>query len=133
MKNTVKIIELFHIVDNIRADITEGETLGIKQIELLLVLLKHKNLSISDIAKQMGVMPSSISGLTDKLLKKGLIHRTYNHIDRRVVTVNLTEKGILLARDLENKQEKILSKMESGLTKEEIHIFNNLLEKINGL
>lgn len=110
----------------------EDETLGIKQIELLLVLINNKNISITEIANIMNVTPPSVSALTEKLIKKELIKRTYNHLDRRVVTVNLTESGELLASNLQKKQEEIIHHMESPLTQDEIHTFNNLLKKMKG-
>jgi DNA-binding MarR family transcriptional regulator len=130
-RESIDLITLCKLVENIKATILEGETLGVKQIDTLLVLVKHKNINITEIANQMNVSPPSVSALTDKLIKKGLIKRTYNQLDRRVVTVNLTESGELLANNLQKKQENIITSIEDVLTKEEIHNFNNLLNKMN--
>ncbi|MED1866020.1 MarR family transcriptional regulator [Fictibacillus nanhaiensis] len=131
-KEPIDLFVLYKLVESIKGAITEGEKLGIKQIDTLLVLLKHQNMSITEIAHKMNVSPPSVSALTDKLIKKELIKRTYNHLDRRVVTVSLTESGRLLARELQQKQHTIISTIEDPLTKEEIHTFNNLLNKLNG-
>lgn len=110
---------------------TDGEPHSFRQINLLLILLKRKDMNISEIAYEMDVSPPSISALTEKLIKKELIQRTHNQVDRRIVTVNLTEKGMFLARDLKNKQKKIINQIETSLTKEELFTFVDLLDRIN--
>jgi DNA-binding MarR family transcriptional regulator len=129
---SIDLFALCKLVENIKENITEGETLGLKQIDTLLVLLKHKNISITNIANQLNVSPPAVSTLTEKLMIKGLIQRTYNHVDRRVVKVNLSENGKILANALQNKQETIRRNIEEPLTKDEIHTFNMLLNKMTG-
>ena len=129
----INLSALTKLVENIKGNMTEGETLGTKQIAALLVLFENKNISITEIANQMNVSPPSVSALTEKLIKKGLIKRAYNQLDRRVVTVNLTGSGELLASKLKKKQENIMSNLQGSLTKEDIHNFNCLLNKMNSL
>ncbi|WP_171005631.1 MarR family transcriptional regulator [Bacillus sp. E(2018)] len=130
-KESIELTSLYRLVDYIRSNITEGETLGFKQIDLLLVLLLHKNLSITEIAYQMDITPPSVSALTDKLIKKDLISRTYNQLDRRVVIINLKEEGKVLAQALKDKQDSIISFLEESLTTEEKHTLNTLIRKLN--
>jgi DNA-binding MarR family transcriptional regulator len=130
-KESIELTALFRLVDHIKSNITDGESLGFKQIDLLLILLLHKSLSITEIAYQMDTTPPSVSALTDKLIKKELITRTYNPLDRRIVIINLTEAGKELARDLKVKQDTIISVLEESLTIEEKHTFNTLLKKLN--
>lgn len=54
----------------------------------------------------MDVMPPFVSALTNTLIKNRLIERAYNQIDRRVVTIQLTETGMLHTKDLKNKQDR---------------------------
>jgi DNA-binding MarR family transcriptional regulator len=129
----INLSALIKLVENIKGNMKEGETLGTKQIDTLLVIFENKNISITEIANEMNVSPPSVSALTEKLINKGLIKRTYNQLDRRVVTVNLTESGELLASSLQKKQEKIISNLQDFLTKEDIHNFNCLLNKMNSL
>jgi len=100
----INLFALTKLVENIKGNMTEGETLGTKQIAALLVLFENKNISITEIANQMNVSPPSVSALTEKLIKKGLIKRAYNQLDRRVVTVNLTGSGELLASKLKKNK-----------------------------
>ncbi|MBH0171479.1 MarR family winged helix-turn-helix transcriptional regulator [Fictibacillus sp. 18YEL24] len=130
-KETMELFTLFKTVEYLKTRMTDGEPHSFRQINLLLILLKRKDMNISEIAYEMDVSPPSISALTEKLIKKELIQRTHNQVDRRIVTVNLTEKGMFLARDLKNKQKKIINQIETSLTKEELFTFVDLLDRIN--
>ncbi|MCA0847302.1 MarR family winged helix-turn-helix transcriptional regulator [Salipiger thiooxidans] len=45
------------------------------------------------LATQMGVTQATITGLVDKLVKDGLVHRAQSSLDRRQINVVLSERG----------------------------------------
>jgi DNA-binding MarR family transcriptional regulator len=62
-----------------------------------------KGISIMDIKKRMVDKMSNVGRLVEKLQQKGFVERLESPNDRRVIFVNLTEKGIdLLAEILAN-------------------------------
>lgn len=110
-------------------------------------LLMHRNLSSTamlmlytlwifgpsqtkTIAKRLQLATSSVTSLTNTLEKKGLVFRSYQPKDRRLVLVNLKAEGIDLLTALSeevNKRGQVLTKK---LSKEEIDLVNQLLYKM---
>jgi DNA-binding MarR family transcriptional regulator len=67
------------------------------QLSCLLALQEYGPLSLSKLAKYILVKPSTVTGIIDRLEQKGLVRRERSLLDRRVVTINLTEAGEALA------------------------------------
>lgn len=67
------------------------------QLNCLLALYENGPLPPSQIAKHMMVKSSTVTGVIDRLEQKGLVKRTRNSPDRRIITIQLTETGRALA------------------------------------
>lgn len=72
---------------------------------------------------------SDTSRIIDKLLKKELVERTQCSDDRRNVDILISEKGMELINSLDYVDENIYHLFKT-LTKEDIEVLNNLLDKI---
>jgi DNA-binding MarR family transcriptional regulator len=59
-----------------------------------------KSISIMDIKKRMVDKMSNVGRLVEKLAQKGFVERLENENDRRVVFVQLTDKGVQLLADI---------------------------------
>jgi len=82
------------------------------QINCLLALYENGPLPPSQIAKHVMVNSSTITGIIDRLEKKDLVKRLRISHDRRVITVELTRTGKILA---ENAPSPIQQKIIDGL------------------
>jgi len=82
------------------------------QINCLLSLHENGPLPPSQIAKHVMVNSSTITGIIDRLEKKDLVKRLRISKDRRVITVELTKNGKILA---ENAPPPIQQKIIDGL------------------
>ena len=82
------------------------------QINCLLALHENGPLPPSQIAKHVMVNSSTITGIIDRLEKKDLVKRLRISKDRRVITVELTKNGKILA---ENTPSPIQQKIIDGL------------------
>ena len=82
------------------------------QINCLIALHEHGPLSPSQIAKHVMVNSSTVTGIIDRLEKKDLVKRLRISPDRRVITVELTNNGKILA---ENAPSPIQQKIIDGL------------------
>jgi len=69
------------------------------QLYCLLTLNDHGPLPPSQIARHILVKSSTVTGIVDRLEQKGLVQRVRNSRDRRVINIELTEKGRALARN----------------------------------
>jgi len=84
------------------------------QLHCLLALHEHGPLPPSQIAKHIMVKSSTVTGIIDRLEQKGFVERRRNSPDRRVITVQLTDRGKELAR---NAPPPIQHKIVDGLRK----------------
>jgi DNA-binding MarR family transcriptional regulator len=84
------------------------------QLATLRVLLHDGTMPPSQIARQVMVNASTMTGVIDRLEKKGLVSRLRNDPDRRIIRVELTEAGRVLA---ENAPPPIQVKIIKGMRK----------------
>jgi len=84
------------------------------QLNCLLALHENGSLSLSQIAKQILVNSSTVTGIIDRLEQKGLVKRLRISHDRRVITIELTKNGKVLA---ENAPPPVQQKIIDGLYK----------------
>lgn len=85
-------------------------------------------MSQKDLQDHLDIKPASVSELISKLESKGLVERSRNESDRRVVMLSLTEDG----KKQEKTREKIVSSDElfSCLNEEEQEQLIFLLDKL---
>ncbi|MBN8867844.1 MAG: MarR family transcriptional regulator [Solirubrobacterales bacterium] len=63
------------------------------QFELLVELRHRGPLPISELAKSSGLSPASVSQMVDRLEEQGQVERIRSEEDRRIVTVELSDRG----------------------------------------
>jgi len=112
------------IVYNIRRLMQAGEAytkelnkkyqISVPQLNCLMALYDNGPLSASTIAKHILVKSSTVTGIIDRLELKGLVTRSRNRADRRVITIELTESGKALA---ETGPPPIQDRLMEGLEK----------------
>jgi DNA-binding MarR family transcriptional regulator len=84
------------------------------QLWALKTLATNGSLPLGQLSKRMYLHPSTITGVVDRLEKKGYVVRDRVHQDRRVVTVQLTSRGRKTASKAPNP---IQGKMVYGLNR----------------
>src|ERR1700691_4699515 len=111
------------------------DELGItpRQFNILRILRgEGKPLSTLQIRQRMLDKMSDTSRIVDRLIKKGMVRKTPNAEDRRLVDVVITPRGRKLLEKidpLENEMDKMLS----HLTLEEASTLNGLLDKLRNV
>ncbi len=78
------------------------------QSSVVRTLFKNGPLSSADLSRRLYVTPSNITGIIDRLDKKGLVERIPQAKDRRVVRIQLTAQGLARAEELPDPIEKKL-------------------------
>jgi DNA-binding MarR family transcriptional regulator len=100
------------------------------QLNCILTLYENGPLPPSKIANHMMVKSSTITGVVDRLERKGLAERMRTSADRRVITIQLTKAGKKLAQYAPPPiQQKIIDglKQTENDTKEQIVNSLNML------
>lgn len=67
--------------------------IGRKQLSTLTALNDNGQLNMTNLAKEVGVSNQQLTKIVDVLVQRDLVQRGYNPNNRRVVLVQLTEKG----------------------------------------
>jgi DNA-binding MarR family transcriptional regulator len=84
----------------------ETEQLGItaRQTTLLWLVKRSPGLSLAALAAEEGISPPALSGHIDRLERAELLQRVRSTEDRRVVGLELTEKGHKLLRRVRTRR-----------------------------
>ena len=98
----------------------------------LLAAIKSRGpLRPTDLAKLLERTPNSMSMLIDRMVKAGLVRRTRDRKDRRVVTVSMTEKGRTMVEPAIPAGWELVHELLSSLSDDEQRDLADLLEKVN--
>ncbi len=95
----------------------------------LLILLLRGDLTMSELAAEMGAPLSSMTSIAKRLERKCLIARATSAQDQRVKLVTLTQEGLQLAKEWEQIMMAMLGRLEAAFTPEELEQFTTLLFK----
>ena len=68
------------------------------QMFVLMILEEEKMCTLSVLSKKLNVSPPTISGLINRLVKRGYVKRCQDKQDGRVVNVSLTKSGNILIK-----------------------------------
>jgi len=98
------------------------------QLNCILTLYEYGPLPPSKIANHMMVKSSTVTGVVDRLEKKGLAERMRTSPDRRVITIQLTQTGKKLAQ---NAPPPIQQKIIDGLKQTENSKKEQIVRSLN--
>ncbi|OXS65903.1 MarR family transcriptional regulator [Priestia filamentosa] len=103
----------------------------LNEFYVLKVLFEHnQRMTVSEISNKLQVATSHITGVSDRLIKKGLITRERSTTDRRIVYVTMTDKGIELTKEMKQVLYECFDEKFEDFTNEELEDFIYLLKKI---
>lgn len=113
-----EVLELEHrahqLMRQYSLDAWMGLTLTVPQLKSLFFIDSHPGASPGKLAGALGVTPSNVTGIIDRLVEQGLVHRQGHPDDRRALALSLTEKGKSL---LSNLRERRTGRMQEILDK----------------
>ena len=132
-KNCGELIKRIHCAmqKNANNELRE-EDLTFAQVYLLFTLQKEPEGQslLKKLEKKMGVAQSTMAGLVRRSEEKGFVEYIEDPTDRRVRLARITEKGLQVCRDTEDKIRRSEERMVSLLTEEEADTLCTLLEKV---
>lgn len=108
----------------------EKEAITPQQYNILRILRGSKKpISTFQIRERMLDKMSDTSRMADRLQAKGLVEKTINAHDKRLVDVVISATGLALLNRLDQHSDE-LDNLVSGLTEDETKTFNYLLDKL---
>ncbi len=124
------------IYDNIKHIIFPEEWLAIDlempkpELLALLMLDRHGEVIMSQIADIINIPMSTATGIIDRLVKKGYVIRDRSDSDRRVVAIKLTEKGKASAAKIKEYISGYVRKIYDILTDEERELLFKIITRV---
>jgi DNA-binding MarR family transcriptional regulator len=89
------------VADPIRLRFWDGRGLTMPQLRVMYLARENGSATVGAIAAQMRVTAPTISGLTDRLVRQGLIERREDPDDRRLVRICLTDEGRAVLEEID--------------------------------
>jgi DNA-binding MarR family transcriptional regulator len=90
--------------------------LTITQLRSLFLIANKGRTNFRKLAEALGVTPSNVTGIADRLEEQGLVSRTQNPEDRRETTLQATDKGEALVSNLKEAGMKQMTRILSLLS-----------------
>ncbi len=94
-------------------------SISMGHLHLMTLLDEHGPLPMGRIAELLGTALPNLTGMTDRMEERGLVERTRDVGDRRVVMLSLTPQGVAQLRQLTVLRRQRLSAALSQLTAEQ--------------
>ena len=121
---------IFKAIQDYSYDVSDKFGTTGPQLWALKTISQNENLSLGELGRRMYLHPSTITGLIDRLEKKGLVERDRDQTDRRVIKLRLTSKGKGLVKRAPNP---IQGKMIYGLRRlkrKELNSIHHSVQKL---
>jgi DNA-binding MarR family transcriptional regulator len=114
----------------VRSLTASEEDVTLPQYRALVTLAYGGGRRLADLASSLGVSPSTATRMCDRLVRKGLINRTRDEIDRREVNLEVTPSG---HKSVESVIERRRADVHELLERLPQDIRNQLVESLNVL
>ena len=111
-----------------RSDPLFNSHLTLTQIKILMLLVRHGNVSGGELARLLGVGLAALSGMVDRLVVLDLVTRTEDLHDRRVRRIGLTKAGNELIGGIMTAGAEKHRKLLSRLSGEEMAMVTRAME-----
>ena len=123
------------IVQSIRVEMRRGRggELSIPQFRALRFVQRNPEVSLSDLADYLGLTLPSVSKLVDGLVKQTLILRQESKVDRRKMTLALTEAGETIINNARAQAQANLARTLASLPEEDLLEIHHSFELLNHL
>ncbi|ASV69451.1 MarR family transcriptional regulator [Cytobacillus sp. FSL W7-1323] len=135
--NDQTVFELIHAMEQvtnrmiIKWNQSFNEGLGISHILLLSHLKRDGKMKPIDLAESLGIAPSSISHLIQKLSKRYYIKRIPDLNDKRISYLEITDEGLEVLKKAAEDGHQLQKNTFAQLTNEEIKQLLAIYQKLN--
>ena len=114
-----------------RADLTGP------QLTVLKVLEGVGDLSLSELSERIRAQNSTVTGIIDRMEREALVVRARSTEDRRVVHIQLTEKGARIAREIAVEPMEVfrsaLESLSAGEMRDLLRILTKIALRVQGI
>ena len=104
-------------------------TLSFSQLRTMRLLLPDQALTMKELAKQLPMTPPSVTALTQRLVKTGLVERRSHPQDQRLVLLSLTGEGRQVMEQVYQERVRGMELLLQGLAPDKQELFITLTER----
>jgi DNA-binding MarR family transcriptional regulator len=123
------LVRAAFLVDGVYAEASRTYGLTPQQGQLLCVLMPQPY-GMGELGEMLGLAKSSLTGLVDRTVRRGLVRREADPRDGRAVRVGLTEEGAALAEKFYAETCRRMEALPSGLSGTERERLAVLLSRV---
>ena len=105
----------------------------LRQFRALTVLHEHGPQNASSLAGFLGIAPSTLTRLSDRLVRDGLIDRVPDPEDRRAVVLSATRQGTQIANRVKAWRLTALARVFERITHKECIELSNAFDRVAAL
>lgn len=99
------------------------------QSHLVFMLEQRGSMRMSELANALQLTAGAVTSASDKLIDRGYVKRTRDEIDRRVVYLEITDKGRETMTELRSQGRQTMKAVFAHLSEEELQQFIDSFEK----
>jgi MarR family transcriptional regulator, organic hydroperoxide resistance regulator len=99
------------------------------QLTVIKLLESFDNLSLSSLSERIRAQNSTVTGIIDRMEREGLVRRERSQVDRRVVHIRLSDKGIKLARTIQVEPMEIFREALASLSQADLRDLLRIMNK----
>jgi DNA-binding MarR family transcriptional regulator len=92
----------------------------IAQLKTLFFVASEGSTNTKRLAEELGVTPSNVTGIVDRLVRHGLLSRQENPEDRRMLELQVTDKGEAILNGLRERTVSSMSKVLARMSPEDL-------------
>jgi DNA-binding MarR family transcriptional regulator len=104
--------------------------LTLAQLKSLFFIAAREKTNFKRLAEALGVTPPNVTGIVDRLVEQGLVTRTENPEDRRIMVLQLTDKGHELLNNLRERRINQMTQILAYLNPSELKLQKNCLNTL---
>jgi DNA-binding MarR family transcriptional regulator len=106
------------------------EKITFSQYSVLLALSRAGPMQMNRLSEHMLVAPANVTGLVDRLGKKGYVRRKRDPKDHRLYVIEPTENGTRIFKSISGRFSQYTGGLGSELTQDELAVTLRVLEKV---
>ncbi len=128
-ENMMRLFPLFHAKIFARERGVSGKQVA--GFRVLGALQRHGPLPISEVGKRLYISKPYMTQLVDDLIGEELVERLPDATDRRVINIQITDKGKKRLKEIGNMFKEDLEEYLSDLDEEDIRVLDDSLKNLN--
>ncbi len=106
------------------------EAITFSQYSVLLAISRNGPMQMNRLSEHMLVAPANVTGLVNRMEKKGYVRRRRDQKDRRLYVIEPTSSGSKIFREISTRFRQYAGRLGSDLTPAELGITLRALDKV---